>query len=64
MSLGLTTAASAADAAKQKKLYRSGMTRLMISNEEMKDIMEIVKYLKEPGLLTKDVSNTIENEAK
>ena len=45
--LGLTTAALATDAAMQKKtMYRcikhvSGMTTLIISNEEVKDIMEI-----------------------
>ena len=30
----------------------------------MKDIMKIVKSLKDPGLLIKGVSETIENEAK
>ena len=35
-----------------------------ISNEEMKDIMKIVKSLKHSGLLIKDVSETIKNEAK
>ena len=36
----------------------------MISNEEMDNIMKIVKYLKESGLLIKGVSEAIENEAK
>ena len=30
----------------------------------MDDIMKVVKYLQESGLLTKDVSETIKNEAK
>ena len=40
------------------------MTTLIISVEEMDDIMEIVKSLKESGLLTKGVSETIKNEVK
>ena len=62
--LGLTTAASATDAAIHKKMRGSGTTTLTISNEEMNDIMKIVKSLEESGLLTKDVSETIKNEAK
>ena len=44
--LGLTAAVSATVAAIQKKIYGSGMTKLIISNEEMKDIMKIVNLLK------------------
>ena len=40
------------------------MTALIISNEEMKDSMKIVKYLEKSGLLTEGISETIENEAK
>ena len=40
------------------------MTALIISNDEMKDIMKIVKALEEPGLLLKGVSEAIENETK
>ena len=36
----------------------------MISNEEMSDIMKIVKSLEESGLLIKGVSKTIKNESK
>ena len=36
----------------------------MISNEEISDIMKIVKTLKKYGLLIKRVSETIKNEAK
>ena len=42
----------------------TGFTTLIISNEEMNDIMKIVKPLKESGILKKDVSETIKNEAK
>ena len=46
--LGLTTAALATHAAIQKKkIHGSGTTTLIISNEEMKDIMKIVKSLEE-----------------
>ena len=43
--LGLTAAGSAADAGIQKKLLGSGTTTLVISNEEMNDIMKIVQAL-------------------
>ena len=43
--LGLTTASSAIDAGVQKKIYGSGTTTLIISNEEMNDIMKIVQAL-------------------
>ena len=39
------------------------MTTMMISNEEVNDIMEIIKSLEEADLLRKGVSETIENEA-
>ena len=62
--LGLTAAASAADAAIHKKMFGSGTTTLLILNEEMNDIMKIVKSLEESGLLINGVSRTIKNEAK
>ena len=45
-------------------MFGSGFSTLMISDAEMNDIMTIVKYLEESGLLMKGVSETIENEAK
>ena len=42
----------------------SGTTTLIICNEEMEDILKIVKSLEESGLLVKVVSETIQNEAK
>ena len=60
----LTASASATNRANHKKMVRSGFTTLIISNEEMNGIMKIVKPLEESGLLTKDVSKTIKNEAK
>ena len=40
------------------------VTTLLISNEEKNDIMQIVRYLEEPGLLIKGVSETIQNKIK
>ena len=66
--LGLTAAASAADAGIHKKILGSGSnhnnTILIISNDEMDDILKIVKSLEYSGVLLKDVSETIQNEAK
>ena len=41
--LGLSAGMSAPDAKIQKKIYGSGTTALIISNEEMEYIMKIVK---------------------
>ena len=62
--LGLTAAAPAADAGIHKKILGSGTTTLIISNDEMKDIIKIVKYLEDSDLLLEGVSKRIENEAK
>ena len=70
--LELTTAASAADAGIHKKILGSGNPPsshnnnavLIISNDEMEDIIKIVKYLEDSGLLLKGVSKTVQNEVK
>ena len=62
--LGLTGAASAADARIHQTILGSGTTTLMISSDEMEDIIEIVKPLEGSGLLLKGVSKTIQNESK
>ena len=46
------------------KILGPGTTTLIISNEEMDDIMEIVKSLEDSGLLLKGVTKTIENKIK
>ena len=61
---GLTRAASATDAAIDKKMFGSGFTTLIISNEEMEDIMKIVKSLEDSGLSIKDVNETIKMKQK
>ena len=58
--LGLTAAPSTTEAAIQKNFFESGMTTLIMSNEEINDIMKKVKSLEESGL----VSETAPNEAK
>ena len=78
--LGLTTAASATDAAIHKKIFgsrrppldltsyhsnlASRMTTLIISNDEKNDIMKIIRSLEGFRLWIKDVSEIIENETK
>ena len=42
----------------------SGATTLIISNEELNDIMKTVKSLEDSGLLKNYVSKTVKNEAK
>ena len=56
--LGLTAAASVADAGIRKKIWGSGHNRpsyatLIMSNDEMEDIIKIVKSLEDSGLLLK-----------
>ena len=68
--LGLTAAASTADAGTHKKILGSGIclssstshnnnTILIISNDEMEDITKIVKSLEDSSLLPEGVSETI-----
>ena len=62
--LGLTAAASATDAAIHKEMFGSGNETLINSNEEMTDIMKIVKPFGKSGLLIRGVSQAVKNEAK
>ena len=62
--LGLTAAASVADAGIHKKILGSTTTTLIISNDEIEDIIKIVKSLEGSGLVLKGVSETVQNEAK
>ena len=57
-------AAAATDADIHKKMFGSSNTTLIISNQEMNDIVKIVKSLEESGLFIKSLSETIKNEAK
>ena len=64
MPLGLPAAASAADAGIHKKILGSGTTTQIISNDEMENIIKIVKSFQDSGLLLKGINDTIQNEAK
>ena len=62
--LGLTAAMSAIDGSIKKKMLGSGTTTLIISNDEMNDIIKIVKSLEDSGVILKGVSETIKHEPK
>ena len=73
--LGLTATISAADAGINKKFLGPGRRyssssashntkTLIISNNEMEDIVKIVKSLEDSGLLLKGVTETVQNEVK
>ena len=75
IALGLTAAASAADAEIHKKIIGSrrrhssssashNTTTLIISNDEIEDIIKILKSLEDSGLLLKGVTETVQNEVK
>ena len=61
--LGLTAAMSAIDGSIQKKSHGSGV-KLIFEQEDMNDIMKIIKSLENSGILLKGVSKAIKNEAK
>ena len=61
--LGLTAAMSAIGGSIQKKIHGSGV-KLIIEQEDMNDIMKIIKALENSGILLKGVSKTIKNETK
>ena len=60
--LGSTAVVLQADGNIQNEIFRSGMTVLINSKQEMD--MKIIKSFKESGLLIKAVSRKIKNEAK
>ena len=68
--LGLTPVASAADAGIHKKILGSGNsssshnTVLIISTDEIGDIIKIVKSLEDFSLLLKGVTESVKNEVK
>ena len=63
--LGLTAAALAADAGIHKKeILGSGHTTLIILNNEIEDIIKILKSLEDSGLLLEGFTETVQNEVK
>ena len=61
--LGLTAVMSAIDGSIQNKIHGSGV-KLIIEEEDMQDIIKIIKELENSDILLKGVSKTIENEIK
>ena len=59
--LGLTAIASAVDAGMRKKIFGSGRTTLIISSDEMEDMIKIVESLEDSSSLLKGTSETIQN---
>ena len=63
--LGLTPAASATDAAINKKILGSGNhTTLIISYDDMHDLLKIAKSLEDSGILLDGITETVKNEVK
>ena len=63
--LGLTAAVSATDTAINKKIIGSGNhTKLIISNDDMEDLLKIVNSLEYSGLLLDGIAETVKNEVK
>ena len=61
--LGLTAAMPAIDGSIQKKIHGSEI-KLIIEEEDMQDIIKIIKELENSDISLKGVSKTIENEVK
>ena len=63
--LGLTAATSATDAAINKKILGFGNHAiLIISNDDMQDLLKIVKSLEDSGILLDGITETVKNEVK
>ena len=62
--LGRTAAASGKDAAIIKKILGSGTTDLIISNDEINNILKIVKSLEDSGLLLEGVRKQLKMKQK
>ena len=62
--LGLSAAMSTTDAAIQEKMYGWGNKTLIISDNDMNDLIRIVSALEEHDILLKGTSKTIKNKTK
>ena len=58
---GVTAAASAINAGIKNKIHGSGTTTLIISDEEMNDVLKIVHVFEDLIILLKGVTKTIKN---
>ena len=62
--LGLTAAASATGAAIKKILGSGNHTTLIISNDDMQDLLKIVKSSEDSAILLNGISETVKTEVK
>ena len=62
--LVLNTVDSAKDTAIHEEILGSGTTTLILPNEDLNDIIKIVKSIEESGLPIKGISKTVENKVK
>ena len=62
--LGITATALEIEAGIQKKIHGSEITTLIISNEEMNDILKIVQAVADSNVMLKGITKTIKNETK
>ena len=63
--LGLTAAASATDAAINKKILGFGNhTTLIISNDDLNNLLEVIKTLEKNSILLDGITETVKNEVK
>ena len=62
--LRLSAAMSATDAAFERKMYGSGNKTLMISNNDLNDLIKITTALEEHDILLNGMSKTIKNKIK
>ena len=63
--LGLNAAASATDAPINKKIVESGNhTALIVSNDDMQDLLKIVKSLEDSDIISDGITETVKNEVK
>ena len=63
--LGLTAAASATDAKINKKILGSGNhTTLIISNDDLNNVLQVIKSLENSSILLDGITETVKNEVK
>ena len=63
-SLGITACSSTIDVGIQKKIHGFGTTTLIISDEQVDDILKIVQALEGFNILLKGITGKIKNETK
>ena len=62
--LGFTAAPSATDAVINKKILGSGNHATINSNDDMQDLLKIVKSFEDSGILLNGITETVKSEVK